>query len=316
MSPPLSSPFAFATTFTLTLFLTLLASLSLVPVVHGQAAGLGLVQCAPAQVQVGGGSGPYTVSVLPAGADGQIVTGAEPLQTFPALNQSGVASWLVNVPSGTTVRLGVRDGTGAVSYSDPFTVQSGSSNDWFVLHVPQAGQTRKTLTCERVPSPPNKKPAPVVRLVRRPNFNATFASSFSSVLSSSPFSSASSQPESSASRSNSLTATTGRSSSASVLPSSSSFISSSSSLLPFSSLTGSVTTQLVVCIAVDDDDHPPIDLLVDDVQHAYFLIEHDQLGERNRSVRDEPTEQWRFEFAHAIQLTTWLLAALLLVANA
>jgi hypothetical protein len=92
--------------------------------------------------------------------------------------------------------------------------------------------------------------------------------------------------------------------------------------------------QLVVCIAVDDDDHPPIDLLVDDVQHAYFLIEHDQLGERNRSVRDEPTEQWRFEFAsvslilfpqkrresflsrHAIQLTTWLLAALLLVANA
>ncbi|TKA52421.1 hypothetical protein B0A53_05128 [Rhodotorula sp. CCFEE 5036] len=293
MSPPLSSPFAFATTFTLTLFLTLLASLSLVPVVHGQAAGLGLVQCAPAQVQVGGGSGPYTVSVLPAGADGQIVTGAEPLQTFPALNQSGVASWLVNVPSGTTVRLGVRDGTGAVSYSDPFTVQSGSSNDCL---------------------PPSSASSAV------PTSSATFASSSSSssALSSSPSASASasSQPESSASRSNSLTATTGRSSSASVLPSSSSFISSSSSLLPFSSLTGSVTTQLVVCIAVDDDDHPPIDLLVDDVQHAYFLIEHDQLGERNRSVRDEPTEQWRFEFAHAIQLTTWLLAALLLVANA
>lgn len=68
----------------------------------------------------------------------------------------------------------MRDGTGAVGYSDPFTVQSGSSNDWFVLHVPQAGQTRKTLTCERVPSPPNKKPAPVVRLVRRPNFKRNF----------------------------------------------------------------------------------------------------------------------------------------------
>ena len=143
MSPPLSSSFALATF--LTLFVTLLASLSAVPVVHGQSAGLGLVQCAPAQVQVGGGSGPYTVSgasprrrlfvsrspflcshrirtgpiwstsgppdqvtavlvrvgtVLPAGADGQLAADAEPLETFPALNQSGVASWLVNVPSG------------------------------------------------------------------------------------------------------------------------------------------------------------------------------------------------------------------------
>jgi hypothetical protein len=39
-------------------------------------------------------------TVLPGGADGQVATGAEPLQTFPALNQSGVASWLVNAPSG------------------------------------------------------------------------------------------------------------------------------------------------------------------------------------------------------------------------
>lgn len=39
-------------------------------------------------------------TVLPAGADGQLATETEPLETFPALNQSGVASWLVNVPSG------------------------------------------------------------------------------------------------------------------------------------------------------------------------------------------------------------------------
>lgn len=59
MSPPLSSSFALATF--VTLFIPLLACLA-IPVVHGQSAGLGLVQCAPAQVQVGGGSGPYTVS--------------------------------------------------------------------------------------------------------------------------------------------------------------------------------------------------------------------------------------------------------------
>ncbi|GAA5884222.1 hypothetical protein JCM3774_005081 [Rhodotorula dairenensis] len=66
--------------------------------VQGQAAS-GLVQCAPAQVHVGGGTGPYTISVVPVGGNGQIVAGAQPLQTFPALNQSGAASWLVNVPS-------------------------------------------------------------------------------------------------------------------------------------------------------------------------------------------------------------------------
>ncbi|GAA5991833.1 hypothetical protein JCM10908_002227 [Rhodotorula pacifica] len=111
------------------------SGLATVIVVNAQGTA-GLVQCAPAQIEVGGGTGPYTVSVLPVATDGQPASPQQPLQTFPALNQSGAASWLVNVPSGTTVRLGVTDGTGAVSYSDPITVQAGQSNA--CLHVSSA----------------------------------------------------------------------------------------------------------------------------------------------------------------------------------
>ncbi|POY73825.1 hypothetical protein BMF94_3366 [Rhodotorula taiwanensis] len=114
----------FSFLFTCTLVWTTLVSHTLAQVTSG------LVQCAPAQIQVGGGtsvvSHQHGGPVLPVSGDGTV--GATPLETFPALNHSGAAAWLVNVPSGTTVRLGVRDGTGAVSYSDPITVQAGQSD--------------------------------------------------------------------------------------------------------------------------------------------------------------------------------------------
>ncbi|KWU43277.1 hypothetical protein RHOSPDRAFT_35150 [Rhodotorula sp. JG-1b] len=279
MSPPLSSSFALATF--LTLFVTLLASLSVVPVVHGQSAGLGLVQCAPAQVQVGGGSGPYTVSVLPAGANGQLAADAEPLETFPALNQSGVASWLVNVPSGTTVRLGVRDGTGAVSYSDPFTVQSGTSND--CLPASSAVPTSSATT---------------------------------SALSSSPSSFASSQPDSSASRS-SLTATTGVSTSGSVTPSSMSL----SSLRRSSSLTGSVTTQLSSSFAsLSTTTTRPSISSTSSSSSTRTSSSSSSMTSSASAIDPSATKQLSSDASslrpHAVQLTTWLSAALLILACA
>lgn len=57
--------------------------------------------------------------------------------------------------------------------------------------------------------------------------------------------------------------------------------------------------QLVGCLLVDHDDHPPLDLLVE-LEHAHFLVvveERDEFGECDRSVRDESTEQRGFQFA-------------------
>ncbi|BGP55053.1 hypothetical protein JCM8202v2_002647 [Rhodotorula sphaerocarpa] len=72
--------------------------------------------------------------VLPVRQDGSV--GTTPLETFPATNQSGSAPWLVNVPAGTTVRLGVQDGTGATSYSSPIVVQPGQSDSWYAHAFP------------------------------------------------------------------------------------------------------------------------------------------------------------------------------------
>ncbi|GAA5933835.1 hypothetical protein JCM1841_001312 [Sporobolomyces salmonicolor] len=71
-----------------------------------------VTECLPQQIEVSGGTPPYTVTVLP-GAQ----IGATPLETLPTVEDPGSVTWLVDLPAGQNITFAVRDSTGALSYS-------------------------------------------------------------------------------------------------------------------------------------------------------------------------------------------------------
>ncbi|GAA5967540.1 hypothetical protein JCM21900_001194 [Sporobolomyces salmonicolor] len=71
-----------------------------------------VTECLPQQIEVSGGTPPYTVTVLP-GAQ----IGATPLETLPTVEEPGSVTWLVDLPAGQNITFAVRDSTGALSYS-------------------------------------------------------------------------------------------------------------------------------------------------------------------------------------------------------
>ncbi|KAF8515396.1 hypothetical protein BU17DRAFT_93672 [Hysterangium stoloniferum] len=74
--------------------------------------------------QWSGGSPPYFLSFVPAGEPG-----ATPLKQFPSQSGNSV-TWNTDLPTGTLFTITLRDGTGAVAFSDKVAVQPGpdSSN--------------------------------------------------------------------------------------------------------------------------------------------------------------------------------------------
>ncbi|KAH8118063.1 hypothetical protein DFH11DRAFT_1541308 [Phellopilus nigrolimitatus] len=81
-----------------------------------------VVQCLPQLLTWSGGTAPYFLSVLPGGQPS-----AAALVTFPETNSTST-TWNVNVASGTSIGLTLRDSTGATAQSAPVTVQSSSDS--------------------------------------------------------------------------------------------------------------------------------------------------------------------------------------------
>ncbi|KAH7926305.1 hypothetical protein BV22DRAFT_1033021 [Leucogyrophana mollusca] len=80
-----------------------------------------VLECEPTLLTWSGGKSPYFLTVNP---------GGDP--SSPALEclgeQTGTSyTWTVNIASGTSVGLELRDSTGDVAYSAPFTIQPGTS---------------------------------------------------------------------------------------------------------------------------------------------------------------------------------------------
>jgi len=80
------------------------------------------VQCESVLLEWTGGESPYYISVLPGGQ-----VSAAPLEIFPT--QTGTSyTWNVDLAAGTSLTLQIRDATGSISYSAPFTVQPSSDS--------------------------------------------------------------------------------------------------------------------------------------------------------------------------------------------
>ncbi|KIM62692.1 hypothetical protein SCLCIDRAFT_9019 [Scleroderma citrinum Foug A] len=81
-----------------------------------------VVQCEPTLISWSGGTGPYFLSILP----GASPTGSA-LENLGQQNSTSV-TWTCNFPSGSSLGLTLRDSTGAVAQSAPFTVNPGTSS--------------------------------------------------------------------------------------------------------------------------------------------------------------------------------------------
>jgi len=81
-----------------------------------------VVECQPAALAWTGGTAPYFLSVIPGSQPG-----AAALETFP--DQTGTSfTWsAVDIASGTSITIQLRDSTGTLAYTDAVTIQAGST---------------------------------------------------------------------------------------------------------------------------------------------------------------------------------------------
>jgi len=116
-------------------FATAAALISVIPGILGLAINTptNVVECEPIQFNWNGGQSPYYLSLIPAGQPA-----APPLKTFPT--QSGTSyTWNVDLQSGTSVTAEIKDSTGAINYSDMFTIMAGSSTSCANTTVNEGG---------------------------------------------------------------------------------------------------------------------------------------------------------------------------------
>lgn len=81
-----------------------------------------VVECEPTLLTWSGGTGPYTLSIVP----GASPNGAA-IENLGQQNTTSV-TWVCNIAQGTSIGLALRDSTGAIAQSAPFTVNPGSSS--------------------------------------------------------------------------------------------------------------------------------------------------------------------------------------------
>ncbi|KIJ69273.1 hypothetical protein HYDPIDRAFT_185116 [Hydnomerulius pinastri MD-312] len=80
-----------------------------------------VVECEPTLITWSGGEAPYFLVVLPAGQPD-----AAPIENLG--EQTGHSlTWVANVAAGTDLGLTLKDSTGAIAQSAPFTVQPSTS---------------------------------------------------------------------------------------------------------------------------------------------------------------------------------------------
>jgi len=108
------------------------------------------VQCQPLLLTWTGGQAPYFLSILPGGQPS-----ATPIIDFGQQNSTSI-TWLVNIPSGTSVGLTLRDSTGALAQSAPFNIlpssDSGCLNETLSTSAGAAAPTNAQTTVSTGPA--------------------------------------------------------------------------------------------------------------------------------------------------------------------
>ncbi|WWC62687.1 uncharacterized protein I303_105284 [Kwoniella dejecticola CBS 10117] len=82
-----------------------------------------LVQCQPAALSWSGGSAPYIIAVIPGGQPS-----AAALETISQSEQGNSLTWTVDIAANTEITIKLTDSKGAIQYSSPVTIQSGSDS--------------------------------------------------------------------------------------------------------------------------------------------------------------------------------------------
>ncbi|GAA96033.1 uncharacterized protein L969DRAFT_96755 [Mixia osmundae IAM 14324] len=103
----------------------------------------------PVLLTFSGGSAPYYISVIPGGQPS-----AAALESFPTQTAAGTYTWTVDLPVGTSCSLEIRDSTGAINYSQKFTIlaasgSSGSSSTGAASSSAAAGAAAGTASSRR-----------------------------------------------------------------------------------------------------------------------------------------------------------------------
>lgn len=82
-----------------------------------------LVQCQPILLSWADGTPPYYLSIIPGGQPD-----APALEPFPTTEATSM-TWIVDIPSGTSITVSLKDNTGAMAYSDMVTIQPNPQGD-------------------------------------------------------------------------------------------------------------------------------------------------------------------------------------------
>ncbi|TRM65116.1 hypothetical protein BD626DRAFT_490968 [Schizophyllum amplum] len=93
-----------------------------------------LTVCQPSLLSWADGSTPYFLTILPGGQ----TSGA--LKTFDQTDATSI-TWNVDLASGTSVTLSIKDGTGNVAYTDAVTITEGNDNSCVSSGTAASGST-------------------------------------------------------------------------------------------------------------------------------------------------------------------------------
>jgi hypothetical protein len=92
-----------------------------------------VVECEPTQFQWSGGVAPYFLTLIPGGQPT-----ASPIKQFA--EQTGDSyTWTVDLGSGTSFTIALKDSTGTTAYSDIVTIMAGSSTSCLNNSVEETG---------------------------------------------------------------------------------------------------------------------------------------------------------------------------------
>ncbi|KAF9565218.1 hypothetical protein CPC08DRAFT_720580 [Agrocybe pediades] len=81
-----------------------------------------VVQCQPQLLTWSDGTAPFYLTVIPGGQ-----ASAAPLKSFDPQNGNSM-TWIVDIAGGTSVTIALKDGTGAMAYTDQVNIQTSSDS--------------------------------------------------------------------------------------------------------------------------------------------------------------------------------------------
>jgi len=94
----------------------------------------GVVQCEPIQFTwTSDGTPPYFLTLIPGGQPA-----AAPVKEFPETSATEY-TWIVDLPSGTSLTAALRDNTGVQEFSDAFTIQASTNSTCLNSAVNEGG---------------------------------------------------------------------------------------------------------------------------------------------------------------------------------